>query len=136
MVAVFLLKKLNFVSKYDKMAYGKVYQYSQPVFLLPRGCAAGRPDRSLRLRGKGERKRMKERSKKRRISTILLTVVLVIGMGLLIYPPFSEYWNSFHQSRAIVNYAETVSEIDSDVYEELWQAALDYNARLAETGEP
>ena len=67
-------------------------------------------------------------------SNIILVLILLVGLSLILYPSVSDYWNSFHQSRAIVNYAETVSEIDSDVYEELWQAALDYNARLAETG--
>ena len=102
------------------------------VFLICFYAAARRPDRSLRLRGKGERKRMKEKTLKRRITTILLTVILVIGMGLLIYPPFSEYWNSFHQSRAIISYAEKVANLDKEKYEQIWNAALEYNRSLTE----
>ena len=73
---------------------------------------------------------MKEKTRGRRISTILLTLVLVIGMGLLIYPPFSEYWNSFHQSRAIISYAEKVANLDKEKYEQIWNAALEYNRTL------
>ena len=75
---------------------------------------------------------MKKKSRGRRISTILLTLVLVIGMGLLIYPPFSEYWNSFHQSRAIISYAEKVANLDKEKYEQIWNAALEYNRSLTE----
>jgi len=73
---------------------------------------------------------MKEKTRGRRISTILLTLVLVIGIGLLIYPPFSEYWNSFHQSRAIISYAEKVANLDKEKYEQIWSAALEYNRAL------
>ena len=45
--------------------------------------------------------------------TIVLVLILLIGAGLLIYPSFSNYWNSFRQSRAIVNYAETVATLGS-----------------------
>ncbi len=75
---------------------------------------------------------MKKQSRGRRISTILLLLVLLIGLGLLIYPPFSEYWNSFHQSRAIISYAEKVANLDKEKYEQIWNAALEYNRRLTE----
>ena len=66
----------------------------------------------------------------RRLTTVLLLLILFIGLGLLIYPAFSEYWNSFHQSRAIISYAEKVANLDKEKYEAIWSAALDYNRRL------
>ena len=66
--------------------------------------------------------------------TIVLVLILLIGAGLLIYPSFSNYWNSFRQSRAIVNYAETVATLDEELYKEIWDSAVAYNRRLAETG--
>ena len=75
---------------------------------------------------------MKKKTLGRRVSTILLVLVLMVGMGLLIYPPFSEYWNSFHQSRAIISYAEKVANLDKEKYEQIWNAALEYNRRLSE----
>ena len=35
--------------------------------------------------------------------TVILLVILLAGLGLLLYPSFSDYWNSFHQSRAIAS---------------------------------
>ena len=38
---------------------------------------------------------------KKKLTNIILVAALLAGAGLLIYPSFSNYWNSFHQSRAI-----------------------------------
>ncbi|MCI6909378.1 MAG: class C sortase [Clostridiales bacterium] len=53
------------------------------------------------------------------------------GLSLLLYPAVSDYWNSLHQTRAIAGYAEGVAALDGTRYEELWQAARDYNDALA-----
>ena len=50
--------------------------------------------------------------KKGRLTTILLIVILFAGLCLLLYPTFSDWWNSLHQSRAIATYSEQVSELD------------------------
>lgn len=81
----------------------------------------------------------KEKTKKkgffaRHATTIILVTLLVVGLCLIGYPSFSDYWNSFHQSRAIMSYAETVANMDQDKYDALIQAAEDYNAALAKTG--
>ena len=34
-------------------------------------------------------------------STILLYLVLIIGLSLMLYPSFYDWWNSVTQSRAI-----------------------------------
>lgn len=62
--------------------------------------------------------------------TLLLILILLAGISLLLYPTVSDYWNSFHQSRAIASYAEQVANIDDAQYEELWDAARDYNQSL------
>lgn len=71
---------------------------------------------------------------KKNRSNIVLVLLLLIGLSLILYPSVSDYWNSFHQSRAIANYAEAVADIDNDKYDALWQSALDYNAQLAQMG--
>ena len=63
-----------------------------------------------------------------------LLAALVIGVFLLIYPSFSDYWNSFHQSRAIMAYAEQVARMDAAQYAEMIHAAEEYNARLSAEG--
>ena len=63
-------------------------------------------------------------------STILLILMLLIGLSLILYPTFADWWNSFHSSRAIASYVEQVANIDDAQYEELWDAAWDYNQSL------
>ena len=67
---------------------------------------------------------------KKHWSTILLFFILIIGLSLLLYPSFSDWWNSMHQSRAIATYSSQVAEIDDDQYEQIWSAAWDYNRSL------
>ena len=71
---------------------------------------------------------------KKNLSTILISAAFVVGLGLLIYPSFADYWNSFHQSRAIMSYSEVVSNMSSEDYEKEIKRALDYNADLSVEG--
>ena len=73
---------------------------------------------------------------KKNSSTIILLSVFVLGLSLLLYPSFSNYWNSFHSSRAIGSYAEQVSGLDEDRYQHLWQSANDYNQSLRRRPNP
>lgn len=67
---------------------------------------------------------------KKHLSTILLVLVFLIGLSLLLYPTFADWWNSFHQSRAVASYVEQVANMDDDKYNEIWNAAWDYNQSL------
>ena len=67
---------------------------------------------------------------RKNFSTVLLLVTLMIGISLLLYPTISDYWNSFHQSRAIAGYAEAVAEMDTVDYEKIWNDAVEYNKEL------
>ena len=69
---------------------------------------------------------------KKHLSTALLLLVLLAGVALLLYPTASDYWNSFHQSRAIAGYAESVSGLNAVDYGHIWRSAREYNARLLE----
>lgn len=73
---------------------------------------------------------------RKRLTTVILLLVLLTGLSLLLYPTFSDYWNSFHQSRAIASYTAQVEEMDPADYEAMWNAAAEYNQRLlADTGD-
>ncbi len=67
---------------------------------------------------------------KKHLPTILLFLVFFIGLSLLLYPTFADWWNSFHQSRAVASYVEQVANMDDDQYQEIWNAAWDYNRSL------
>ena len=63
-------------------------------------------------------------------TTIILLIVLIVGLSLLLYPTFSDWWNSMHQSRAVASYVEQVANIDEEQYAHLWEAAWNYNESL------
>lgn len=72
---------------------------------------------------------------KKSLSSIMPVVVFALGLSLLLYPSFSNYWNSFHQTRAIASYQETVMAIDDDDYQKIWEEAVTYNQKLFENGQ-
>ena len=69
---------------------------------------------------------------KKHLSTILLVFVLFLGVAILLYPTVSDYWNSFHQSRAIASYIEQIENIDPVDYEREWARARKYNEELTQ----
>ena len=84
--------------------------------------------------GTSSSNRSKKRRKKRRgnaLVTIILIIVMGGGLGLLLYPSVADYWNSFHQSRAIASYQEAVDNLSREEYEKLWNEAVEWNKNLA-----
>ena len=63
-------------------------------------------------------------------TTIFLFLILLIGLSLMLYPSFSDWWNSMHQSRAIATYSEQVAQLDTNRYDKLWEDARAYNQTL------
>lgn len=70
--------------------------------------------------------------KKIKISTIVLILIFLTGLSLLLYPTVSNCWNLLHQSRAIVEYSSQVEELDEELYEKIWEKAVQYNQDLAD----
>ena len=68
--------------------------------------------------------------KKSRWVTVVLVLILLVGLSLLLYPTFSDYWNSFHQTQAIASYSKEVSQLDDETFEELKEEAIAYNNSL------
>ena len=71
-----------------------------------------------------------KKSKRSNISNIFLVLILLAGLSLLLYPSVSDYWNSFHQSRAITSYAQDVANLDSEKYDRMLREAQTYNHEL------
>ena len=67
---------------------------------------------------------------RKHLSTIILVTILILGVMILLYPTVSDYWNSFHQSRAIASYLEEIENIDPVDYEREWARAEQYNRQL------
>lgn len=66
--------------------------------------------------------------------TLVLVIIMLAGVCLLLYPTVSDYWNQFHQSRAIAGYAEAVANMDDVRYEQMLADAQAYNKELAARG--
>ena len=63
-------------------------------------------------------------------TVILLTFGFLVGISMLLYPAFSDYWNSKTQSRAIVAYESVLEYFEPEDYSEIFQSAYDYNEAL------
>lgn len=61
---------------------------------------------------------------------MILTFGFLVGVSVLLYPAFSNYWNSKTQSRAITNYESVLEKIEPEDYSHIFEAAYDYNRRL------
>lgn len=82
-------------------------------------------------------KRKKKKNKKSvSLSTIILVVILLAGLGVMLYPTVSDYWNSFRQSRAIAEYDETVAALTKADYEKIFADAETYNEHLSSLAAP
>ncbi len=79
-----------------------------------------------REKGKKERKEKKGPS----VSTIILVVILVVGMGILLYPSVSDWWNSMHATQAIAGYVDAVENMSAEEKEAILNAAKAYNESL------
>jgi len=64
------------------------------------------------------------------LTTVAIVVVMLVGLGIIAYPTFADWWNSFHQSRAIATYVEAVKDVDPEKVEALLDEARAYNEEL------
>ena len=71
---------------------------------------------------------------RKNLLTVIMAGGMFVGIILLLYPSVANYWNSFHQTRAIAGYAEQVSHMSKEDYKAILDEAHKYNERLAETG--
>ena len=74
---------------------------------------------------------MNEKNSDPSISTIVLVIILLAGVGILLYPSVSDWWNSMHATRAIAGYVTAVEDMSGQEKEAMLEAAKAYNERLA-----
>jgi sortase A len=70
--------------------------------------------------------------KKRRISTIILIVIFLVGLCVLLYPTISNLYNQYGAVAAIVDYDDSVKEMREQERQEMLQKAREYNENLRE----
>ena len=75
-------------------------------------------------------KTKKKKKKSSAWSTVLLFLILIIGIGIMAYPTVSDWWNSFHQTRAVATYSNIVENTNTAQLDAMIQAAKDYNRKI------
>ncbi len=78
-----------------------------------------------------KRKAQKPNEKKRDWVSIILVLVVLVGIGLIVYPTISNYIAEKKQSEAISLYSVTVSSMDEELCEQMLVEAQEYNSYLA-----
>ena len=63
-------------------------------------------------------------------STVLMMSLLLVGAAVIAYPTFADWWNSYHQHRAISDYVRVVEEADETTIDAMLEEARRYNVRL------
>ncbi len=67
----------------------------------------------------------------KKLGNIVLALVFVAGFCILMYPIFSDWYNSQHQAQSVATYKETVQEMDTTEIDKIFKDAKEYNAELA-----
>lgn len=67
---------------------------------------------------------------KQNFITIMLIFILLVGLSMLSYPTVSDYWNSFHQSKAVAGYVDKVADLSKADYSKMLSDAESYNKTL------
>lgn len=75
---------------------------------------------------------MKQKKKKGGGTTLLLVLVFLAGLSLLLYPTVSNYVNSLHQTQAIMDYTQSVGQLQVEEYAVLRAQTEEYNRALLE----
>ena len=70
----------------------------------------------------------------RKITTIIIVLIIVAGLGLLLYPTVSDILKTIAYHRAIVDYQAVVEAMDPETYEDILKEARAYNEKLLAFG--
>lgn len=69
--------------------------------------------------------------KKNIVNTILI-LILLSGVGLIAYPTVSDWYNTYHQSVIMLEYAEKIASLDPEVIRKTWESAERYNKEVVQ----
>ena len=73
----------------------------------------------------------KKRPRKRiSVSTLIALAIVLAGAGLIAYPTFADWWNNYHQYRAISEYVQAVEDTSQEDIDRMLDEAHAYNQRL------
>ena len=70
---------------------------------------------------------------KNKITTILLVLIMIIGVGMMVYPFISNLFHDKRQDKIITDSKSIVENMDTQEIERMFQEARDYNENLQHT---
>lgn len=70
------------------------------------------------------------------ISTIVFVCIFLVGLSVMLYPTFSNWWNKNIVSHTVASYKEKVAQMDDGEAERLMNEAHEYNEKLAKLTAP
>lgn len=73
--------------------------------------------------------------KKQKGNRVLL-LIFFVGFSVMLYPFFSNYWNSRVQTKAVASYEAQVQNMSETQYQNMFQAAEEYNQELKNIAHP
>lgn len=73
---------------------------------------------------------------KRRLIIAAAVIIMVAGLGILLYPYASNLFNQWEQQKTIAKYQKEVSQIDTTKQAEMFDKAREYNEKLLDLSAP
>ena len=87
--------------------------------------------------GQGEtHKEIAMRKKRDIIVTAVFGLIFLVGLSVMLYPTFANWWNQNMASHAVTSYKEQIAKIDSGDTERIFAEAHEYNKKLAQISAP
>ena len=80
----------------------------------------------------GLRRRKRRLSPARKAALLLAVLVILGGLGALVYSPFSQWWNTRDQSAVVADYAEEIGALEEADAEEQLRRARAHNRALTD----
>ena len=62
--------------------------------------------------------------------TFFMILLFAAGVGMLLYPHFSDWWNDLHQSKAIATYERATRNLSEEERQAMWDQACKFNEEL------
>lgn len=76
------------------------------------------------------RKTTRRKRKKTPVSNLIATLILFVGLGICLYPSFSNWANNYQRLRDITEYVDAVAMLDQRDIDRMLREARSYNKRL------
>ena len=68
---------------------------------------------------------------KKRLPSILVGLLFLVGLGIMIYPTVSNQWNTYRQNKLISNYEKLVDDMSDEDFSQEWQNAQAFNETIS-----